>query len=174
MLLPQSSAFAALKNRLNSVSAIGYLHIPPRTYVSSHVRQKSTETKFGVSTAQTPSTTTFDRPNRLKPREDGVIKWGELLEKFKSVQEKARRASRSHGQDDGDGAATSHDAVETKDKALPDVPKQASRPSSAMSGMQKQPQSMAPPPAPVHKPKSSLGHLGRFAGGVAGRNKAKK
>lgn len=31
MLLPQSSAFAALKNRLNSVSAIGYLHIAPRT-----------------------------------------------------------------------------------------------------------------------------------------------
>lgn len=33
MLLPQSSAFAALKNRLNSVSAIGYLHIAPRAYV---------------------------------------------------------------------------------------------------------------------------------------------
>ena len=31
MLLPQSSAFAALKNRLNSVSAIGYLHIPPKS-----------------------------------------------------------------------------------------------------------------------------------------------
>ena len=30
MLLPQSSAFAALKNRLNSVSTIGYLHIAPR------------------------------------------------------------------------------------------------------------------------------------------------
>lgn len=30
MLLPQSSAFAALKNRLNSVSSIGYLHIAPR------------------------------------------------------------------------------------------------------------------------------------------------
>lgn len=31
MLLPQSSAFAALKNRLNSVSSIGYLHTAPRT-----------------------------------------------------------------------------------------------------------------------------------------------
>ena len=30
MLLPQSSAFAALKNRLNSVSPIGYLHVPSR------------------------------------------------------------------------------------------------------------------------------------------------
>jgi hypothetical protein len=32
MLLPQSSAFAALKNRLNSVSNIGLLH-SPRLYV---------------------------------------------------------------------------------------------------------------------------------------------
>ncbi|THW98904.1 ARM repeat-containing protein [Aureobasidium pullulans] len=74
MLLPQSSAFAALKNRLNSVSAIGYLHIAPRTAPS------------------TPSVSTFDRPNRLKSREDPGIKWSDLLEKFKSVQEKARRA----------------------------------------------------------------------------------
>ncbi|KAL9126607.1 MAG: hypothetical protein Q9217_004364 [Psora testacea] len=175
MLLPQSSAFAALKNRLNSVSAIGYLHIAPRTYVPSHVRQKSTETKFGVSTPQTPSTSTFDRPNRLKPREEGAIKWGELLEKFKTVQEKARRASRSHGQVGGDGAPAPHDAMEVKDnKALPGIPKQATRPSSAMGGTQKPPQSMPPPSGPLHKPKSSLGNLGRFAGGVAGRNKAKK
>lgn len=33
MLLPQSSAFAALKNRLNSVSNIGLLHTGPRLYV---------------------------------------------------------------------------------------------------------------------------------------------
>jgi len=33
MLLPQSSAFAALKNRLNSVSSIGYLHVAPKRYV---------------------------------------------------------------------------------------------------------------------------------------------
>ncbi|KAJ2967058.1 hypothetical protein NUW58_g10526 [Xylaria curta] len=35
MLLPQSSAFAALKNRLNSVSSIGFLHTGPRPYVPS-------------------------------------------------------------------------------------------------------------------------------------------
>jgi vacuole morphology and inheritance protein 14 len=33
MLLPQSSAFAALKNRLNSVSSIGYLHVAPKRFV---------------------------------------------------------------------------------------------------------------------------------------------
>lgn len=32
MLLPQSSAFAALKNRLNSVNNIGFLHSGPRRY----------------------------------------------------------------------------------------------------------------------------------------------
>ncbi|KAF3763742.1 ARM repeat-containing protein [Cryphonectria parasitica EP155] len=79
MLLPQSSAFAALKNRLNSVSSIGYLHIAPR------------------SSATTPSASSFDRPNRLKGREEGIIRWAELLEKFRSVQERARRAQRLGG-----------------------------------------------------------------------------
>jgi hypothetical protein len=32
MLLPQSSAFATLRNRLNSISPIGYLHLFPRPY----------------------------------------------------------------------------------------------------------------------------------------------
>lgn len=164
MLLPQSSAFAALKNRLNSVSAIGYLHIAPRTYVS-HVRQKSTEAKFG-STPQTPGAT-FDRPNRLKPREEPGIRWTELLEKFKNVQEKARRARRPDSQLE-DGASTATGA-EMKDKALPDVPKQALRPSSEGSASQRP----GPPSGALHKPKSSLGNLGRFAGGVAGR-KGKK
>ncbi|KAK3989650.1 vacuolar protein 14 C-terminal Fig4p binding-domain-containing protein [Cladorrhinum sp. PSN332] len=82
MLLPQSSAFAALKNRLNSVSSIGYLHIAPRP------------------NATTPSVPSFDRPNRLKGREEGIIRWGELLEKFKSVQERARRLQRGD-MDDG-------------------------------------------------------------------------
>ena len=174
MLLPQSSAFAALKNRLNSVSAIGYLHIAPRTYVPSHVRQKSTETKFGASTPQTPSAATFERPNRLKPREDSSIKWVELLDKFKGTQEKARRTSRQQGQAGGDKAGKIVDAAETKDKFLPDVPQQTPRPPSALTGAQKQAPVIPSPAAPAHKPKSSLSHLGRFAGGVAGRNKGKK
>ncbi|KAG8529372.1 uncharacterized protein KY384_006008 [Bacidia gigantensis] len=173
MLLPQSSAFAALKNRLNSVSAIGYLHVPPRPYVSSHVRQKSTETKFGVSAPQTPSTTTFDRPNRLKSRDEGTIKWVELLDKFRSVQEKARRASRLPGQIEGGEGSDGGLGAIGKEKELPDVPKDPSRPTSALSGGQKQ-TPMQPPPQPVHKPKSSLSRLGRFAGGVADRNRNKK
>ncbi|KAL8724148.1 MAG: hypothetical protein Q9166_008109 [cf. Caloplaca sp. 2 TL-2023] len=171
MLLPQSSAFAALKNRLNSVSAIGYLHIAPRAYVSSlsHVRQQSTELKFG-STPPAP-TAAFDRPNRLKAREEGAIRWVELLDKFKAVQERARRASRSQSHVD-DGTPAPAAAIEGgKDKLLllPDGPKQGLRPSSAGSAVQR----AQPPSGPLHKPKSSLGNLGRFTSGVGGR-KAKK
>jgi vacuole morphology and inheritance protein 14 len=66
MLLPQSSAFGTLKNRLNSVSAIGYLHVAPRAPTSS---------------------TSYERPTRLKGRADD-IKWIELLDKFKAVQQR--------------------------------------------------------------------------------------
>ncbi len=177
MLLPQSSAFAALKNRLNSVSAIGYLHIAPRAYVSSnvssslsHFRQKSTEGQIGST--PTPTSSTFDRPNRLKAREEGVIKWVELLDKFKSVQEKARRAQRIQNRiEDGSGAAQPPELdgravgeASRRDKAMPDVPKQSLRPASAGSVTQR-------PAAPGagHKPKSSLGNFGRLTGGVGAR-----
>lgn len=170
MLLPQSSAFAALKNRLNSVSAIGYLHIAPRTYMPpfpSHLRRQSTDAQL-VSTPPTPNPT-FDRPNRLKAREDGAIKWGELLEKFKSVQEKARRAHRLHNEVE-DGVPSINAMNEnSKEKSLPDVPKQSFRPASAI-GMPLRP---PPPPGPSHKPKSSLGNFGRLTSGVGGR-KGKK
>ncbi|KAK0516940.1 hypothetical protein JMJ35_000095 [Cladonia borealis] len=150
MLLPQSAAFAALKNRLNSVSAIGYLHIPLRTNPQT-------------------SAPSFDRPGRLKPREDGGIKWVELLEKFKSVQEKARRAQKLQNQVDDGISAPNTEIENIREKALPDVPKQAPTPPSTSSGAQRMP----PPSGPIHKSKSSLGNLGRFAGGVAGR-KGKK
>lgn len=174
MLLPQSSAFAALKNRLNSVSAIGYLHIAPRGYVQSnatptlpHLRQKSTEAQFG-STPPTP-TAAFDRTNRLKAREEGTIKWAELLEKFKSVQEKAKRLQRSQSRAEDGTPAPRPPSDADKEKTLPDIPKQALRPTSAGSTAQRAPT----PSGPLHKPKSSLGNLGRLTGGV-GRQKGKK
>ncbi|KAL8802476.1 MAG: hypothetical protein Q9182_003784 [Xanthomendoza sp. 2 TL-2023] len=166
MLLPQSSAFAALKNRLNSVSAIGYLHIAPR------------------ATPPTP-TAAFDRPNRLKAREEGPIRWVELLDKFKAVQERARRAGRSltNVSDDGGPVPTATAAATTeggsgKDKLLllPDGgTKQGGlmRPWSAGSGAGQRGPLPPPPSGPLHKPKSSLGNLGRFTSGVGGR-KGKK
>lgn len=115
-------------------------------------------------------TAAFDRPNRLKAREEGTIKWGELLEKFKSVQEKARRAHQSHDRVE-DGTSVANES--SKEKALPEVPKQSFRPASAAGIAQKQPQP-APAPAPLHRPKAALGNLGRLARGVGDRNKGKK
>ncbi|KAI0776216.1 ARM repeat-containing protein [Trametes elegans] len=69
MLLPQSSAFHALRNRLVAVNSAGFLHIAPKSSVGN---LSSTRSKLG--------------------RED--IKWQELLQHFRTVQikhEKARR-----------------------------------------------------------------------------------
>ncbi|KAH7118829.1 vacuolar protein 14 C-terminal Fig4p binding-domain-containing protein [Dendryphion nanum] len=151
MLLPQSSAFAALKNRLNSVSPIGYLQFAPRT----------------PSVQTGPAVSSFERPNRLKAREEGGVKWVELLDKFKNTQERARRLQRTgmHGDDLG--------ISPIQDKEKPEPPKPAAlRPGSAASTSRPLP---SPPTqagqAPGHKPRSSLSNLGRFAGGVAGRKK---
>ena len=80
MLLPQSSAFAALKNRLNSVSAIGYLHIAPRA-------ASSTSTSAASST---PSGSSSSATRSLKARESEV-KWTELLDTFRATQDRAAR-----------------------------------------------------------------------------------
>ncbi|KAJ6090258.1 Protein VAC14 [Penicillium sp. IBT 16267x] len=113
MLLPQSSAFAALKNRLNSVSNIGFLHSAPR------------------STAQTASS--YERPTgtRLKGREENTIRWVELLDKFKAVQERARRsqARQRHSLDPTDSlhpslSAAFSAATGGRDRSgLPDTPR---------------------------------------------------
>lgn len=98
MLLPQSSAFAALKNRLGSVSAIGYLHVPGRLAGSAN-------------SAVTPKESFEQRgPGRLSGRKDADaaaaaaaaagsaagagqgIRWPELFERFRTVQERARRS----------------------------------------------------------------------------------
>lgn len=179
MLLPQSSAFAALKNRLNSVSAIGYLHIAPRssTYVPTssptlnHLRQKSSEVGSSSTPTGPPGVSTFERPNRLKAREEGSVKWPELLDRFKTTQEKARRSQRmaSMGEDLPEN-------VQEKEKVGPPVVAArnlGTRPGSPANAMRPPVVPAAQNPAPGHKPRSSLSNLGRFAGGVAGRNKKK-
>ncbi|KAK1753491.1 ARM repeat-containing protein [Echria macrotheca] len=146
MLLPQSSAFAALKNRLNSVSSIGYLHIAPR------------------SNATTPSASSFDRPNRLKGREDGIIRWNELLEKFRSVQERARRLQRPGGDlDDGSSSLAVSDLRIGDGAADSRAPKEAPA--------RGPPVPVKDTPAPTPK-RSGLGRqFGRLGGAVAGRGK---
>jgi vacuole morphology and inheritance protein 14 len=198
MLLPQSSAFAALKNRLNSVSAIGYLHIAPQrsssTYVHpssssptlNHLRQKSSEVGSNNSSSNSiPSSaasnvSNFERAGRLKPRDGlgsgeagGTVKWTELLDRFKQTQEKARRTQRM---------ASMGEEEEEQEKMGPSVPTPTARPKSVTAlrpgspaGAMRPPPTPAPPgPVQGHKPRSSLSNLGRFAGGVAGRRKDKK
>ncbi|KAH6890982.1 vacuolar protein 14 C-terminal Fig4p binding-domain-containing protein [Thelonectria olida] len=144
MLLPQSSAFAALKNRLNSVSSIGYLHATPRTATSL------------------TSSSNYDRPNRLKGREDGNIRWVELLEKFRSVQERARRSQRQ-GMDGDDLPSIGIGELRIGDGSLDPKGKDTRTPPQ-----QKEP-TLAPP---VPAKRIGLGRqFGRLGGAVAGKNR---
>ncbi|KAJ5477760.1 Vacuole-associated enzyme activator complex component (Vac14) [Penicillium desertorum] len=179
MLLPQSSAFAALKNRLNSVSNIGFLHGGPR------------------STAQTAPP--FDRSTgtRLKPRDENSIRWVELLDKFKSVQERARRSQGSTRQSfDQSGpmnnpSLTAALSVAAADRpkersGLPDAPRGAPGPSNAASGnaglggpgagvggtaASRALDSAAKGASSSHRHKSGLPNLGRL--GIGGRRSKK-
>ncbi|KAI0969118.1 vacuolar protein 14 C-terminal Fig4p binding-domain-containing protein [Xylaria arbuscula] len=199
MLLPQSSAFAALKNRLNSVSSIGLLQTGPRPYVfppptttittlggspSSHSRQGSVaETGSAIksqppykrvhdthcsptSSVTAPSTSGYDRPNRLgKGREDGIIRWDQLLEKFRSVQERARRAQRVMGGGSFDdrldlGELRINDGIGAKDTARPSATGPPVPQKDATTAA-------APPPRRI-----GLGRqFGRLGATVAGRGK---
>ncbi|KAI8950195.1 vacuolar protein 14 C-terminal Fig4p binding-domain-containing protein [Xylaria longipes] len=146
MLLPQSSAFAALKNRLNSVSSIGFLHTGPRP------------------SATTSGTSGYDRPNRLgKGREDGIIRWDQLLEKFRSVQERARRAQRLMG------GGSFDDGPDFSELRIGDGmgPKETARPPATGPPVpQKDPATTAPPK------RTGLGRqFGRLGATVAGRGK---
>ncbi|KAL4912555.1 vacuolar protein 14 C-terminal Fig4p binding-domain-containing protein [Aspergillus aurantiobrunneus] len=121
MLLPQSSAFAALKNRLNSVSNIGLLHTGPR--LSS------------MASTSSSGTSSYDRSStRLKQRDENSIRWVDLLDKFKSVQEKthsSQRLSQRPFETDRNSSLQQHTALSSalsgdqtrKDKNLPDPPR---------------------------------------------------
>lgn len=71
MLLPQSSAFSTLRNRLSSVSSLGFFHVMPN------------------KGSQEP-TTTKTRSTKTKSADDG-IKFQELLQHFKLVQSRHER-----------------------------------------------------------------------------------
>ncbi|RYP49015.1 hypothetical protein DL768_005206 [Monosporascus sp. mg162] len=153
MLLPQSSAFAALKNRLNSVSSIGYWHIAPRPSVTA------------------PGASNYDRPNRLgvKGREESIIRWDQLLEKFRSVQDKARRAQRlmSGGSPDDipdlNGLRLADGAADAGGKEPP---------SRAATGPPVPQKEAAAQPAAAQKRSTGLGRqFGRLGGAVSGRNR---
>lgn len=85
MLLPQSSAFSVLRNRLGAVSSMGFLHTNPRGSTSS-------STGSGASSATGGNTSSTRSKFASAAREE--VRWNELLTHFRSVQarhEKARR-----------------------------------------------------------------------------------
>ncbi|TPX09601.1 uncharacterized protein E0L32_009202 [Thyridium curvatum] len=182
MLLPQSSAFAALKNRLNSShsrqsSVVEAIHSIQSLQQQQTAAAASTPrtSKFSIDThtlplsnSATPSGSSYDRPTRLKGREDSIIRWNELLEKFRSVQDRARRAQRLGGDLDdapslGLGELRLSDSIEFRG------PKEAARPPAGPPVPSKDPPSAATTPA---KPRSGLGRqFGRLGGAVSGRGK---
>ncbi|PHH58604.1 hypothetical protein CDD81_5087 [Ophiocordyceps australis] len=149
MLLPQSSAFAALKNRLNSVSAIGYLQVVPR------------------STSTSSSSSNFDRPNRLKGRDEGGIRWVELLDKFRSVQERARKTRRQMADGD-DGASAGMSDLRISEPGFGTGQKEGRGVVSVLA-----PPKDSTPVAPIAPAKKTgLGRqFGRLGGAVSGKSR---
>lgn len=80
MFLPQSSAFLTLRNRLNAVSPLGFLHIAPK--------------------AATTGTQTATIAGRSTIRRGEDIKWQELLIHFRQIQLKHERSRRTHQSED--------------------------------------------------------------------------
>ncbi|KAK4702148.1 vacuole morphology and inheritance protein 14, partial [Phenoliferia sp. Uapishka_3] len=83
MLLPQSSAFATLRNRLSAVSSLGLLQTTPKTYAAS---------------------TTTARGSTIR-RDD--IRWGELLTHFRQVQKRRSSSAANMGGEGSDTAGHS-------------------------------------------------------------------
>ncbi|KAL1956201.1 hypothetical protein VTO42DRAFT_7548 [Malbranchea cinnamomea] len=168
MLLPQSSAFAALKNRLNSVSNIGLLHTPRPSGTNS------------------PSIV-YERPGgRLKNRDETGIRWAELLDKFKSVQERSRRSRRGSTQQkdvDLDKSDAPYPAAALvppgmnlngeKDKNPSGIPGTSNGSGHVAGAGRSGPDATnAATKTPTQKSKSSLGNLGRL--GSIGQRRLKK
>ncbi|RYP92572.1 hypothetical protein DL770_001330 [Monosporascus sp. CRB-9-2] len=118
-----------------------------------------------------PGASNYDRPNRLgvKGREESIIRWDQLLEKFRSVQDKARRAQRlmSGGSPDDipdlNGLRLADGAADAGGKEPP---------SRAATGPPVPQKEAAPQPAAVQKRSTGLGRqFGRLGGAVSGRNR---
>lgn len=116
-----------------------------------------------------PSSSNYDRPNRLKGREDGSIRWVELLDKFRNVQERARRAQRSQNSENSDMPLLGVSELRIGDGAL-DARGRDARVEPPPPMVPKEP-APAPPPA-VPAKKGGLGRqFGRLGGAVSGKNR---
>ncbi|CBQ70685.1 conserved hypothetical protein [Sporisorium reilianum SRZ2] len=95
MLLPQSSAFVTLRNRLNAVNGLGFLHSVPR---SSYAARSSSKAVSGAGTGA--GTGAGGAGGGASGNSGGgsasmaEIKWNDLLHHFRVVQNKHERARR--------------------------------------------------------------------------------
>lgn len=99
MLLPQSSAFATLRNRLNSVSSIGFLHFP----VPSQQQQTRANGSASSSTNGSGSGNVVSRysasinmnSSNSTPISFYDVRWTDLMKKFHAVQKRHQDARNS-------------------------------------------------------------------------------
>ena len=95
MLLPQSSAFVTLRNRLNAVNGLGFLHSVPR---SSYLSRPGSKAVSG--SGSTSSSGAGGGGSGASNSSGGgsasmaEIKWNDLLHHFRVVQNKHERARR--------------------------------------------------------------------------------
>lgn len=87
MILPQSSAFATLRNRLSSVSSIGYLHVP------TGPQQRSGASAAVSGSASSRSSESGGGGGRIQFHD---VKWPELMVKFNEVQHRHQEARAAH------------------------------------------------------------------------------
>ncbi|KAJ1973512.1 hypothetical protein H4R35_004080 [Dimargaris xerosporica] len=81
MLLPQSSAFATLRSRLNSVSALGYLHVRP---ASDHLGNGPPPTPLGTASKRTKPVTPTTASASMSLGDS--LRFPELLSHFRTMQ----------------------------------------------------------------------------------------
>ncbi len=97
MLLPQSSAFATLRNRLNAVSSLGFLQTVPRSsYSSSSTSTGGGASGAGAGAAGGAGAGGSSRSKMIGREGQSHVQWNELLLHFRSIQvrhERARRAA---------------------------------------------------------------------------------
>ncbi|GAA6005193.1 hypothetical protein JCM10207_002894 [Rhodosporidiobolus poonsookiae] len=100
MLLPQSSAFATLRNRLSAVSTLGFLGTVPRGSYASPTAVRPSSLVSPSTAGSGPIATLSSRRGDASAGGSGTpdppsIRWTELLGHFRGVQK--RRAAASSG-----------------------------------------------------------------------------
>lgn len=127
MLLPQSSAFATLRNRLSAVSSLGFLHTVPRSNLTapSAVRGSSYGGTSGSVAPGSALAGRVSRPEGATP-DPPSIRWHELLAHFRQVQKRrantvsATAGGRAAGMaDNGRGSSRTRDGTMSVDGVSP-------------------------------------------------------